>query len=124
MQASSEKIWTNAQELLRTMLNADIYQLWFLPVRATKLENDLLTLEVANDFCEVWLKDNYVGLLKDVVTHAAGQPLQVKFRVASTSAAPAVVDVEPPKQKTKTPTEERSNGAPREVVFNPKNTFE
>src|SRR5687767_6861490 len=122
--SSFEKIWGTAQELLRTMLNPDIYNLWFRPVRATTLEKDVLTLEVANDFCEVWLKDNYVGLLKDVVTHAAGQPLQVKFRVASASVPPAVVAPELPKPKAKASTDERSNGAPREVVFNPKNTFE
>jgi chromosomal replication initiator protein len=62
MQPSAENIWGAAQQLLRTMLNTDIFNLWFLPIKATTLENDTLTLEVANDFCEVWLKDNYLGL--------------------------------------------------------------
>ena len=43
------------------MLNPDIYNLWFLPVKAVGLEEDTIVLEVANDFCEVWLKDNYLG---------------------------------------------------------------
>jgi hypothetical protein len=53
MQSSAENIWTSAQGLLRSMLNADIYNLWFAPLKARSLEGELLTLEVANDFCEV-----------------------------------------------------------------------
>ena len=73
MQISTEKIWASAQEILRAKLSADIYNLWFAPLRAVAIDDDSVTLEVANDFCEVWLKDNYVQLLQDVVTHAAGR---------------------------------------------------
>ena len=50
MQASVEKIWESAQQSLRTMLNPDIYNLWFLPVKAVGMEEDTVVLEVANDF--------------------------------------------------------------------------
>ena len=50
-------------------------------MRACSQENNSLTLEVANDFCEVWLKDNYMGLLQDVIALASGRQLQVKFKV-------------------------------------------
>src|SRR5206468_8847421 len=83
---SAEKTWAAAQEMLRTMLNSDIYNLWFAPIRATALEGDQLTLEVANDFCEVWLKDNYLGLIQDVLMHASGQPLKVRFKVATSQS--------------------------------------
>ncbi|MFN7138406.1 MAG: DnaA N-terminal domain-containing protein, partial [Limisphaerales bacterium] len=63
MQSSAEKTWSAAQDLLRTMLNPEIYNLWFKPVRAVDCAGDTIFLEVANDFCAVWLKDNYLGLL-------------------------------------------------------------
>ena len=81
MQASAEKIWGAAQEHLRSMLSADTYNLWFAPLRACAQDNNSITLEVANDFCEVWLKDNYMGLLQDVIALASGRQLQVKFKV-------------------------------------------
>ena len=68
------------------MLSGDTYNLWFAPLRACALEDNALTLEVANDFCEVWLKDNYMGLLQDVVALAAGRQLQIKFKVGSASS--------------------------------------
>src|SRR6266403_3386599 len=83
MQASAEKIWSAAQGHLRTMLSADTFNLWFSPLRACEHDNNSIVLEVANDFCEVWLADNYMGLLQDVVALASGRQLQVKFKVAS-----------------------------------------
>src|SRR5690348_9552924 len=81
MQASAEKIWGAAQEHLRSMLSADTYNLWFAPLRVSGQDNSSIVLEVANDFCEVWLKDNYMGLLQDVLALTSGRQLQVKFKV-------------------------------------------
>ncbi len=124
MQVSAEKIWTGAQQMLRTMLNADIYNLWFMPVRATALHGDVITLEVSNDFCEVWLKDNYIGLMRDVLLHSSGQPLDIKFQVGSGAA----ISVEPIPIKSKAKLDsdqaERSAALNRELVLNPKNTFD
>ena len=47
---SAERVWTAAQQLLRTIVNPDIYNLWFAPLRATALAEEAITLEVANDF--------------------------------------------------------------------------
>src|SRR5208337_574178 len=118
MQASADKIWGGAQQLLRTMLNTDIYNLWFLPIRAVTLEGETLVLEVANDFCEVWLNDNYLGLISDVLAQASGQNLKVKFRVnasGSTLGAPAP----DPKTKAKSAAEpvERNNPVRSEIAF-------
>ena len=89
MQASAEKIWAAAQEQLRSMLSADTYNLWFAPLARQRLGRRLLVLEVANDFCEVWLKDNYMGLLQDVLARLRASQLQVKFKVGSGSSTPA-----------------------------------
>jgi chromosomal replication initiator protein len=128
MQSSAEHIWNSAQALLRSMLNADIYNLWFAPLKARSLDGELLTLEVANDFCEVWLKDNYLGLIRDVLAQASGQALHVKFQISTTAQ---------PEKRTEPPVAgETAKAAPeesewnekaavnREFGFNPKNTFE
>jgi chromosomal replication initiation ATPase DnaA len=81
---TAETLWLSAQELLRTILNHDIFNLWFAPLRSVALEKDVITLAVQNDFCELWLKDNYGGLIQDAVTHAAGRALKVQFKGAST----------------------------------------
>jgi chromosomal replication initiator protein len=124
MQASGEKIWDFAQQHLRSMLSADTYKLWFESLRASTLDGNSLVLEVSNDFCEVWLKDNYMGLLQDVVALAAGKQLQVKFRVGVGNGSPALAPVVPlPKPKVTESATDR-NAHHSDLNFNPKNTFE
>src|SRR5215467_5285164 len=100
MQTSADKVWLAAQEHLRSMLSADTYNLWFAPLRVCGQDNNTLLLEVANDFCEVWLKDNYMSLLEDVVAVASGRQLQIRFKVGSTAPAVALADNTSAKSKS------------------------
>jgi len=131
LQATAVDIWGAAQAQLRSMLSAETYNLWFAPLRAAGYEGDAVVLEVANDFCEVWLKDNYQGLLQDVLSIAAARQLRAKFVVGkdtpTTMVAPAArkseVVVAKAKAAPAVTAAERAalNG---ELSFNPKNTFE
>jgi chromosomal replication initiator protein len=124
MQLSADIVWGAAQQQLRAMLNTDIYNLWFQPVKATALDEETLTLEVANDFCEVWLKDNYLGLIHDVLMQASGQNLKVKFLVNPAGANGLSAPDGKGKPKPLAEPLERNGQAMRELSFNPKNTFE
>jgi len=124
MQPSAEKIWGVAQQQLRSMLSADTFNLWFAPLRAVSLDQNTLVLDVANDFCEVWLKDNYMGLLQDVLGVASGQKLSIQFKVANgtiTAVPPALPTIA--KVKTSAAHSEKASAA-NEPGFNPKNTFD
>ncbi len=125
MQISAEKIWNTAQEHLRVKLSRDTFNMWFAPLRACAVDGRQITVEAPNEFCEVWLKDNYLGLLQDAVAVAAGCKLQVKFSTqAGSSPAPAAKPpAAPAKSKSAEPAIERVtlNG---DLHFNPKNTFD
>ena len=115
--------------MLRTLLNPDIFNLWFAPLRASAVNGESITLEVANDFCELWLKDNYGGLIQDAVTHSAGKTLKVHFRVNAQSAA-ALKKTDPGAAPAEESWEESAEKAApgkelKDILhFNPKNTFE
>ncbi len=130
MSQSAEVIWTAAQDLLRGMLKAEIFALWFSPVRAGRLEGDAIELIVADDFCEVWLRDNYHELLRSVVSRAAIRPMQVSFVVDPNAAAPAA-QLGAAQAPAALPEEARVAAAPEteparvmEPPFNPQNSFE
>ena len=124
MQTSADKIWVAAQEHLRSLLSPDTYNLWFAPLRACGEQLNCIQLEVADDFCEVWLKDNYMGLLQDVLTLVAGRQLQVRFKVAGANSLPAAeTQNQTVEAKSVEPPAERSP-ASQDPSFNPKNTFE
>ena len=123
MQLSAEKIWNSAREHLRSKLNNDTYNMWFAPLRACGIEGNNVTLEAANEFSGVWLKDNYLSLLQDAFAVAAGRQLQVKFKIAAGNApTPSAAAPAPVKTKAPEPAHERQVNS--ELHFNPKNTFE
>lgn len=131
------QIWARAQELLQAILNPDLYNLWFAPVNAIASDNETITLEVANDFSELWLKDNYLGLIQDATALASGKQLKVDFKVTSHTPLPrkekltalksealddADAGAELPRANLKALRE--SAQAKDEIQFNPKNTFD
>jgi chromosomal replication initiator protein len=119
-----EKIWTDALKNLRTILNPDIFNLWFSSIRGREITDGAITLEVPNDFCELWLKDNYLGLIKDTIGAAAGQRLEIRFRPSNAPMAETLAPSEAKAVIGNGHVEEvdRPNG--KELAFNPRNTFD
>ena len=123
-----EKTWLQASETLRTMVNADLFNLWFDPIRPGSINEDTAVLIVPNDFCAVWLKDNYLELLQDVLAHITGKKLNIQLKinetiadevhVQATDATKDAAETQPVKQGAST----RQRGS-SEKPFNPKNTF-
>ena len=107
MQTFAERTWGTAQEHLRSLLGSDTYNLWFAPLRARSQDDNSLVLEVADDFCETWLKENYVGLLEDAVALVSGRRLKIRFEVGASGVGTPPEDLHPGLTKA-----EVANGAP------------
>src|SRR5689334_1695165 len=133
-QTSAEKVWVAAQQVLKTLLTPEIYNLWFAALRASSLDDDSLVLEVSNEFCELWLQDNYLSLLNDVLAQVTGQRLEVAFKVRSGDAlakgrreeaeAPSTESPAGRPAAKEAPSDDERSTLIREISFNPKNTFE
>jgi chromosomal replication initiator protein len=123
---SEKELWRAAQERLGSMLSADTYNTWFAPLRASALDTNTFVLEVPNDSSENWLKDNYMGLLREVLGLVSGQQWQVKLKVASAGDEGSRVSLalpKPAKTNSVAAAPEQSPVKP-EPVLNPKNTFD
>ena len=123
MQATVEKIWTKTTKQIRTLLNTETYNLWFSSVQPVSLNQSSITLEVPNEFSEVWLKDNYLELLQDALAQASGRKLNIKFKVAAGGNGAATVPAERAKGK-KTASRKTTKASEGDLMFNPRNTFE
>ncbi|MFM7555594.1 MAG: chromosomal replication initiator protein DnaA, partial [Verrucomicrobiota bacterium] len=142
MSDQPQALWQAAQQTLRGMLKTELYNLWFAPVTARCLDGDILTLEVADEFCEFWLKDNYLDVLRSVISRAAIRPIEVQFAIrmadpaaasAASADAPAdrkAVAPEPVPVARTRPADRAGDGRSGETqrkpegIFNPNNTFE
>ena len=126
MQASAQKVWVSVQHSLQSLVSPELYKLWFQNIRPRGFEHDCLTLEVENDFCEVWLEKNYLDLIREKAILASGRPIKVRLVVGNSHQPGA--NEEPmrsviPKGEPE-PTERTISSATRELHFNPRNTFD
>ena len=132
MTASTEAIWTQAKETLQSMVNPDLFNLWFDPIKLVTIKKSTAILLAPNEFCAVWLKDNYKEILQDVLSHITSSKLTVQFEIgldtASKQCSSESTDTESKFKRntkaTKTKTTTRTKSADSsEKLFNPKNTF-
>ncbi len=124
MQSAAGKVWAAAQAILREKLSPDIFKLWFAGVKAREVQEDRVTLEVPNDFAELWLRSNYQGLLQDVLGQVTGRRLAIHFAINSTPG-PAPTPTTPPSASNGAAARPETAPHPtRDFPFNPKNTFE
>src|ERR1041385_3445060 len=121
-----EKIWTDALKNLRTILNPDIFNLWFSSIRALDIVDGTILLEVPNDFSELWLKDNYSNLIRDTIGASAGQRLDIKFKPSNAPLVETLVASAEAKIIAANGHIEESADRPtgKELAFNPRNTFD
>lgn len=126
MQASAQKVWVSVQNSLQSLVSPELYKLWFQSIRPKDLEHDCLTLEVENDFCEVWLEKNYLDLIREKAILASGRPIKVRLVVGNSRLPSTTED----SMRSVTPkaepelTERATSSATRELHFNPRNTFD
>lgn len=81
---TAEAVWTRVQIILQEKLHRDTYDMWFRPTKAHAFIDDALTLSVENEFCELWLQDNYLTLLRDCAAVVTERNIDVRFVVAAT----------------------------------------
>jgi chromosomal replication initiator protein len=120
----AQQTWHLAQNHLRSTVGPETFNLWFAPLRARAEDQGSLVLEVADNFSEGWLKDNYAGVIREAVSQASGRQLEIQFEVSApreqrqsvsetkTAAASSIAAKEP-----------KTAPAP-ESSFNPANNFE
>ncbi|MBI5395591.1 MAG: chromosomal replication initiator protein DnaA [Verrucomicrobia bacterium] len=89
MSTDASSLWLRSSELLRTRVNPDLFNLWFAPIKPIELSHETLTLGIPNHFYEVWLQENYVGLIREAIAAICGRSLAVKFSLQPVAPAPA-----------------------------------
>lgn len=137
MEPTAQQLWSAAQASLRTVLNEEVYRLWFAPIQAVQWLGDKLTLAVANDFCGVWLGENYRDVIENALQTVIGRPIAFTFvsaevppspptrDPASEAGSPAILpESSKPTRADRAREFAESNQDGPVGMFDPKNTFE
>jgi chromosomal replication initiator protein len=76
-----ENVWEKALEALKSEVNDQVFDAWFMPIRQRSLDDSAICLGVPNKFFENWIREKYFSLVKTAVHHAAGKTLEIRFEI-------------------------------------------
>jgi chromosomal replication initiator protein len=81
MDNQHDLIWKDCLNTIRKNVNEQSFRTWFEPIKAVKLENSVLTIQVPNKFFYEWLEEHYVGLLKMTIRQALGDKGRLEYQI-------------------------------------------
>jgi chromosomal replication initiator protein len=85
----ADEFWTRIEAHLRTRLKADLFERWFAPLRAVRLEGDRLEVAAPDRFHRDWVDDHYSSFFEEFVPALVGRKLQVVFSVLEGPTRPS-----------------------------------
>jgi chromosomal replication initiator protein len=81
MTSTAESIWENCLEFIKDNINPQAYKTWFLPIKAVKLTDTALSIQVPSRFFYEWLEEHYIKLLKTALTKELGAGAKLIYAI-------------------------------------------
>jgi chromosomal replication initiator protein len=115
----AEEHWSRIQGHLRGRLKPDLFERWFAPLRATRLDADTLEVAAPDKFHRDWVDDHYSSFFDEFVPDVVGRKLSIVFVVDAPLSARAP-DASPTGALPRLP----ADAAARDGRPNPRYTFD
>ena len=64
MEKTAETVWASCLDFIKDNIKSQSYKTWFLPIKPTKLQGKVLTVQVPSKFFYEWLEEYYIKLIK------------------------------------------------------------
>lgn len=81
--AELDDLWEKAQQSIQRKINQQNYGTWIKPLRPLSFTENIFVLEVPNKFFKEWLAEHYEKALREALTEAIGDPVQLHLSVSS-----------------------------------------
>ena len=72
MEKDCKIIWTKCLRLIEEQLPPKTFKTWFEPIRALKLKNDVLTIQVARSYVYECLEERFIDILRSSLKTVIG----------------------------------------------------
>ena len=121
--ATPETFWSSLRENLLEVIPADTFRVWFDNIRVGHMDEDGCELLTPNEFSAIWIRDNYLDVIRQEADKLVGYPYSVELLGSYEE------DSEQPQNRikqTSKPKSTRTSGPSlhgRSLGINPKNTF-
>ncbi len=134
---SALNIWSACLSSIQGQVPSQSYKTWFEPVKATRLENGELTVQVPSQFFYEWLEEHYYSLIKATISRFMGEDARLTYVVVPPDEAGNGSDAHPAAIRLENApavpairlgpsfslTESQENLPPAKTFLNPRYTF-
>ena len=81
MEKTCTQIWNDCLQIIKDNIPAQSFKTWFEPIKALRLEGNVLTIQVPSLFFYEWLEEHYVGLLRKTVKKQLGEEGRLEYNI-------------------------------------------
>ncbi len=81
MEITCTHVWNNCLQIIKDNIPAQSFKTWFEPIKALRLEGNVLTIQVPSLFFYEWLEEHYVGLLRKTVKKQLGEEGRLEYNI-------------------------------------------
>ncbi|PWH82117.1 chromosomal replication initiator protein DnaA [Algibacter marinivivus] len=79
MSVTAQSVWDNCLEFIKDNIQPQAYKTWFEPIKAVKLSDTALSVQVPSKFFYEWLEEHYVKILKVALTKQLGETAKLVY---------------------------------------------
>ena len=124
--SSPETFWSSLRDNLLEVIPADTFRVWFDNIRVGRLDEDGCELITPNEFSAIWIRDNYLDIIRREADRLVARPFTVELLGdlgdEATATGDRISSIPTPNKKSNS----RIIGPAlqgRSLGINPKNTF-
>ena len=124
--SSPDTFWSSLREQLLEVIPADTFRVWFDNMRVGHLDEDGCELITPNEFSAIWIRDNYLDVIRQEADRLVGRPFTVELLGDLGEGQDDIENNDRfPKKKGSTKSSRMAGPATkgRSLGINPKNTF-
>lgn len=104
-------IWSNCLEFIKKNVNPQSFRTWFEPIKAVRINSNVLTIQVPNKFFYEWVEENYVEVLALALKKEIGDGARLEYQI--------LVDNNPKTQTKSTEATDKLDTQENEPITNP-----
>ena len=122
-----EIFWSSLRDNLLEVIPADTFRVWFDNIRVGRLDEDGCELITPNEFSAIWIRDNYLDIIRREADRLVERPFTVELLGDINENTSSGYDRISSVPSANSPGKTRQNGPAfqgRSLGINPKNTFD
>ncbi|MFA9390183.1 MAG: chromosomal replication initiator protein DnaA [Prolixibacteraceae bacterium] len=88
MNLEYHQIWNDCLSIIKDNVQPLSYRTWFEPIKALKLEGEILTIQVPSPFFYEYLEEQYIDILRKTLRKVIGKNAKLEYNVVMSDQQP------------------------------------